>query len=219
MHFQFLIEDQSSEALIHELMRKILINSSQITYNCKSFRGIGGFTKKNTVKETRTGKLLNDLATYLRGFDRSLRHTQAAIFVILDNDDNNTEEFKARFQQVASDNKISIDHVFCIAVEEVEAWLLGDEPAIMAAYPTVRRKALGGYVQDSICGTWEVLANAVYPGGLVKMRKECPSYREIGMKKAEWAKRIGMHMDLNANSSPSFNYFIQELFRRIQPAA
>lgn len=216
MYFQFLIEDQSSEALVHELMRKILSDFPQTTYNCKSFRGIGGFTKKNTVKETRTGKLLNDLATYLRGFNKSLQHMQAAIFIILDNDDNDTTEFKSSLRQVVSANNISVDHVFCIAVEEVEAWLLGDENAITTAYPKVRRQVLRGYVQDSICGTWEILANAVYPGGLGRMLKECPSYREIGVKKTEWAKRIGIHMNLNDNRSPSFNHFIDELFRRLR---
>ena len=215
MYFQFLIEDQSSEALVHELMRKILLDCPQTTYNCKSFRGIGGFTKKNTVKDTRTGKLLNDLATYLRGFNKSLQHMQAAVFIILDNDDNDTTEFKSSLQQVVSDNNILVDHVFCIAIEEVEAWLLGDENAIVTAYPKVQRRVLRGYVQDSICGTWEILANALYPGGLRRMLKECPSYREIGVKKTEWAKRIGIHMNLNDNKSPSFNYFIGELLRRI----
>lgn len=49
------------------------------TYDCKGFRGIGGFTRKNTIKETKTGKLLNDLATYLRGFDRSLQSFPSVI--------------------------------------------------------------------------------------------------------------------------------------------
>ena len=61
---------------------------SQGTYDCKGFRGIGGFTRKNTIKETKTGKLLNDLATYLRGFDRSLQSFPSVIIVVLDSDDH-----------------------------------------------------------------------------------------------------------------------------------
>lgn len=72
MHFQYLVEDQSGAALIRILMQKIVELYPNATYDCKGFRGIGGFTRKNTIKETKTGKLLNDLATYLRGFDRSL---------------------------------------------------------------------------------------------------------------------------------------------------
>ena len=52
MHFQYLIEDQSSTELIHALMQKVVAAYPDVTYNCKGFRGLGGFTKKNTVKES-----------------------------------------------------------------------------------------------------------------------------------------------------------------------
>lgn len=218
MHFQFLIEDQSSEVLINELMLKFSKENADVTYNCKSFRGIGGFTKKNTVKEIRTGKLLNDLATYLRGFNRSFQNYSAAIFVVLDNDDNDPEAFQMQLETVANNNRIEIDHVFCIAIEEVEAWLLGDKAALLKAYPRARQQVLQSYIQDSICGTWETLAEAVYPGGLVKLKNDCPTYREVGKKKAEWAKNIGMYMNLDQNKSSSFNHFIAELYHRVRPA-
>ena len=135
MHFQFLIEDQSGAALIEVLMQRISLINGDITYNCKPFKGLGGFTKKNTVKETKSGKLLNDLATYLRGFNKSLQYISAVIIVVLDNDTRNTEEFLAELNRVAQQNLITVDHVFCIAVEEVEAWLLGDETACPMALP------------------------------------------------------------------------------------
>lgn len=84
MHFQYLVEDQSGAALIRILMQKIVELYPNATYDCKGFRGIGGFTRKNTIKETKTGKLLNDLATYLRGFDRSLQSFPSVIIVVLD---------------------------------------------------------------------------------------------------------------------------------------
>ncbi len=65
MHFQFLIEDQSSAVLIEILMKKFTSGNSDVTYDCKAFKGIGGFAPKNTIKEIKTGKLLNDLTTYL----------------------------------------------------------------------------------------------------------------------------------------------------------
>lgn len=215
MHFQFLIEDQSSAALIEILMRRISLTNEDITFNCKSFKGIGGFTKKNTVKETKSGKLLNDLATYLRGFNRSLQYIPAVIIVVLDNDTRNTKEFLAELNQVARQNRINLDHVFCIAVEEVEAWLLGDEAAVLAAYPSAKHQLLHTYVQDSICGTWEVLADVIYPGGVSKLKKDCPTYIEIGKCKSEWARKIGIHMDIAHNNSPSFNYFITEINKRL----
>ena len=92
----------------------------------------------------------------------------------------------------------------------MEAWLLGDFAAVSTAYPNARQSVVNDYVQDSICGTWEVLANAVYPGGLTKMQKECPTYKEKGIIKSEWAANIGTYMDITRNLSPSFNYFINE---------
>lgn len=215
MHFQYLVEDISGENLIRVLMDKFVQSYPDVTYDCKSFHGIGGFTKKNTVKETKTGKLLNDLATYLRGFNKSLQNFPAVIVVVLDNDDHNPDAFRKELEQVAQQNMITTDHIFCIAVEEVEAWLLGDEAAILAAYPHAKTQPLHSYVQDSICGTWEVLADVVYPGGCAKLKRNCQSYGEIGKLKTEWAKNIGQYMDFNTNRSPSFNHFISEISRRV----
>lgn len=65
MHFQYLVEDQSGAALIRILMQKIVELYPNATYDCKGFRGIGGFTRKNTIKETKTGKLLDHWRTYI----------------------------------------------------------------------------------------------------------------------------------------------------------
>lgn len=215
MYFQFLIEDQSSAALIEILMDKIIALHPNNQYNCKSFRGIGGFTRKNTIKETKTGKLLNDLATYLRGFNRSLKGISATIIVVLDNDDHNPVQFEQELNEVANQNMIEIDHVFCIAIEEVEAWLLGDVDAVVKAYPQAKMAPLRSYVQDSICGTWEILADAVYTGGLNKFKRECTSFVDVGRCKKEWSESIGKYMDIDANRSPSFNHFIHEVSTRI----
>lgn len=215
MHFQYLVEDQSGAALIRILMQKIVELYPNATYDCKGFRGIGGFTRKNTIKGTKTGKLLNDLATYLRGFDRSLQSFPSVIIVVLDSDDHDVQQFRFELEAVAMQNMIKIDHVFCLAVEEIEAWLLGDRHALLSAYPQAKMQVLNTYVQDSICGTWEVLADAVYPGGTSKLSREHASFVEIGKLKAEWAQNIGIHMDLKSNESPSFNDFIHEIERRL----
>ena len=214
MYFYFMIEDESGRRLVEEIMKKIQNQYKEIYYDCKPFRGIGGFTKKNTVKETKTGKLLNDLTTYLKGFNKSLKDTDAAVVIVLDNDTRETKSFESKLQNIVSTNSITIDHVFAIAVEEIEAWLLGDTNAILNAYPKARSVVLNDYKQDSICGTWEVLANAIYPGGLSKMNKDCPTYREKGKIKAEWAEKIGMFMNIDNNKSPSFKYFIKEIRAR-----
>lgn len=215
MHFQFLIEDRSGAELINILMEKIINGREDITFNCKSFKGLGGFTKKNVTHETKTGCLLNDLATYLRGFNKSLQGFPSTIIVVLDNDTRNPQDFRTELENVARTNGITLDYVFCIAIEEMEAWLLGDEVALLSAYPFAKRQVLQRYIQDSICGTWEKLADAVYPGGLARMKKECPTFVEIGKQKSEWAKRIGVFMDINRNESHSFQFFLNAIQKRI----
>ncbi len=210
-----MVEDQSGKELVEQIMKKIAEVNPQVTYFCKGYRGIGGFTKRNTVKETKEGKLLNDLATVLRGLNKSLQGIPAAIVIVLDNDDRDPNVFLMELENVASQNKITMDHVFCIAVEEMEAWLLGDEDAVLNAYPSARVSVLRDYVQDSICGTWEILADAVYPGGLTRFKKECPTYIEAGMQKSEWARKIGACMELDNNQSPSFNYFLSQIRNRL----
>ncbi len=213
MYFQFLTEDQSGASLIKVVMDKVKQKyCPDISYNVVPFKGIGGFTKKNTVKETRTGKLLNDLSTYLRGFNKSLSAFPSAIIIVLDNDDNDPIQLRCSLEAVANQNLISVDHVFCLAIEEVEAWLLGDEAAIISAYPNAKLPQLRSYKQDSICGTWETLADIVYKGGQSAMKKQ--PYYERGKIKIEWANSIGKHLNLEKNKSPSFNYFLYEIYKR-----
>lgn len=100
--------------------------------------------------------------------------------------------------------------------KEMEAWLLGDEKAILVAYPEMKRKCLKEYQQDDLCDTWEVLANAVYSGGLAGLRKKAKNpYSEIVKGKCEWADEIGKRLDFNENKSPSFQEFLTALQSRI----
>lgn len=93
----------------------------------------------------------------------------------------------------------------------MEAWLLGDSEALLTAYPMAKRQLLQKYIQDSIIGTWEYLADIVYKGGLQTLKKNASSYYEIGKFKCECAKNIGALLDIRNNASPSFNFFIEKL--------
>ena len=91
---------------------------------------------------------------------------------------------------------------FCVAVEEGEAWLLGDISALKAAYPRAKEDVLHGYQNDAICGTWELLADAVFTKGAGALEKR--GSQAVGREKSAWAEKIAPHMNVDANASPQF---------------
>lgn len=220
MHLHFMVEDQSGEKLVDIIAKKLCSSNPAVTYETKGYKGLGGFTPKNTATETHTGKLLNNLATVLDGLNRAYSKNPNypfAVIVVVDNDNRDTNAFRAEMEAVAQKKNVTIDHVFCIAIEEIEAWLLGDIEAVKAAYPHAKMDVIRGYQQDSICGTWEKLAEAVYKGGLKKLKKQ--GSFEIGKMKCEWAEKIGAKMVIDKNESPSFQFFVSEIRKRLNSAA
>ena len=68
---------------------------------------------------------------------------------------------------------------------------------------------LSGYNNDSICGTWEVLADAIYAGGSGALKKQ--RWWSVGRQKSAWSENIAPLMDVDNNASPSFCYFRDKL--------
>ena len=222
MYFQFLIEDKSTEILVNHIMEKLkkIHPDKFIDFNIKSFKGIGHLSTHGNLQERKGSGLLNNLPLYLRGFDRSLaKMPQVAIFVVLDNDKRECVKFQNTLDKIAKESVRSTDCVVCIAVKEMEAWILGDENAIISAYPNAKKKYLKSYEQDGICDTWEVLANMLYPGGLSSLKKKArTNYSITGKAKCEWADKIGKELNIEDNVSPSFNRFLQALQKKINAA-
>ena len=78
-------------------------------------------------------------------------------------------------------------------------------PSDQEAYPKAKAKVLNSYKNDSICDTWELLAEAVFPGGLSVLKKK--GKQAIGIEKSTWAEKIAPEMNVEQNTSPSFCYF------------
>lgn len=214
IYIEFLVEDESGKRLIEEIMKKYKGTRDNFIYRINGFKGIGRIPKKiNKMHTIKSHRLLSDLPIYLKGINSSLSKIscQKAIFVVLDNDDEDYNMLKNQLVDLYNTLNLEVQVYFCIAIEEIEAWLLGDREALFKAYPNAKRQIVQSYMQDSICGTWEILANAVYNGGVTRMKKGATSYYEIGKEKCRWAETIGIHMDIRKNQSPSFNYFISKL--------
>ena len=75
---------------------------------------------------------------------------------------------------------------------------------MLQAYPRADKKVLKKVQQDAVCGTWEMLADALVKGGAAAVKKQ--GYRKAGELKHEWANRIGPLMDVSTNQSLSFGH-------------
>ena len=214
MHFEVLVEDQSGTVLVDIVLEKILgTNGSSNSWRLHPYKGIGRIPK-NLVSVTDPAKriLLDQLLRILQGYGRSLQDVEAAVIVVVDLDDRDCLLFKRELVRLLNACNPRPTTLLRIAIEEIEAWLLGDQEAIMLAYPTAKIPVLSSYAQDSISGTWEVLANAIYPGGSARLKKL--GYPEIGRAKCRWAETIGPYMDITRNQSRSFQVF-REGVRRV----
>ena len=208
MHFEFLVEDKSGEELLKIIVPKIIC-SEQNTFDIHSYKGIGRIPKNLSSKDNASKTtLLSKLPGLLKGFENSYKsYIDYSIIVVCDLDKNDFLYFLNELKSVAKQSVQNSSKIFfCIAIEEMEAWLLGDIEAIRKSYPQAKLTILQSYENDSICDTWETLADAIYKGG-AKALKLYKDYYSIGAIKIEWAKNIPSHMDIEQNISPSFVHF------------
>ncbi|AFE60799.1 hypothetical protein Q7S_23206 (plasmid) [Rahnella aquatilis HX2] len=208
MHIEFLIEDISGKRFLEIILPKII--SNETTYKIHSYKGIGKIPQGlNERNDPRKRILLSCLPGLLKGYGKAFNNYpadyQACVVVVCDSDRKDKAEFVAELEELTEQVNPRPDAFYCIAVEENEAWFLGDIRAIKTAYPKAKDAILQNYVNDSVCGTWEVLANAVYPGGAERLKKG--GWMASGKEKSVWSDTITPHMDVTQNNSPSFCEF------------
>ena len=206
MHFEVLVEDQSGKEALEQILPKILgANHTLHSWQLRSYRGLGRIPENLRGKTDPQKRILLDrLPRILQGYGRSLPDT-ASVVVVVDLDRRDCMAFKQELLDVLNACNPRPTTLFRIAIEESEAWLLGDRQAVKAAYPKARDSVLNRYVQDSICDTWELLADAIHPGGSARLKQE--GYPVTGEAKCEWACNIAPHMDVDQNESKSFQVF------------
>ncbi len=207
MHFEVLVEDQSGKIALQVLLEKIIgPNGHEHSFKIHAYNGIGRLPKKRQgITSPQKRILLDRLPTLLRGYGKSLQDVSAAVLVVVDLDRKDCLSFKQELVDVLNSCNPKPTTLFRIAIEEGEAWLLGDKDAVKRAYPDAKSQALTLYRQDSICGTWEKLADAIYQGGAHKLKQL--GWPHTGQAKCEWAKRIAPYMDVDKNQSKSFQVF------------
>ena len=212
MHIEVLVEDSSGEKLLNFLLPKILgAQGSPHTWKLHSYRGIGRIPKNMKVNADPAKRILLDqLPRLLQGYGRTPGID--AVVVVLDSDRRKCAKFLGELRNVLQGCKPAPRRtLFRLAIEELEAWYLGDRAALLSAYPRAKASVLDRYRQDSICDTWELLADAVHTGGSAAIQKA--GWPLPGQIKHAWAERIGPLLDLERNISPSFRKFCEGLRR------
>ena len=88
-------------------------------------------------------------------------HYQAAVILVCDLEDKCLKTFRQELLGILDRCNPKPENRICIAIEEGEAWFLGDMNAIKRAYVRAKDSVLDSCLNDDICGTWEKLADAV----------------------------------------------------------
>ncbi|MDR1043743.1 MAG: DUF4276 family protein [Candidatus Adiutrix sp.] len=173
MHFDFLVEDLSGKKALEVLLAKI-IGLGVHTFTIHRYGGLGHLPKGlKPGQDAGTRMLLNQLPKLLQGYGHThAKYTAdypAVVIVVCDLDKKCLKKFRQELDDLLRQCDPRPNARFCLAIEEGEAWLLGDVSAVKAAYPRAKTGILRQYENDAICGTWERLADAVYPGGSVEL--------------------------------------------------
>lgn len=199
MHIEILVEELSMEVTLKTMLPHLL--PLEITCRIINFQG-----KQN---------LLRQLPARLRGY-ASWITDEYRIVVLLDEDRQNCLELKQQMESAASRAGLTtktsaggarFQVLNRIAVEELEAWFLGDFQAMRQAYPrlpeTLPRKFAN---PDAVTGgTWESLEKFMQQNG----------YFRGGYPKVEAARAISARMNPENNMSRSFQVFRDGLLSMI----
>jgi len=184
MHIEFLVEEPSMEMALKSIVPKII--EIQHTFSIHNFQD-----KKRLLK-----RLPMRMQAYANFLPDDWR-----IVVLVDRDNHDCKKLK---QELGKASRVVIKKkgnvvLHRIAIEELEAWFLGDIPAIRVEFPKVSAnldKNKKFRDPDAIKGgTWETLD---------KLLKD---YGYQGLFKTQFAQRIAPNMNVENNRSKSFQVF------------
>ncbi|WP_325948892.1 DUF4276 family protein [Pseudomonas putida] len=202
MHIEILVEDASGKKLLEAVLPKLLgAYGEPHTWNMHAYKGVGRIPSNLKGRADPAKRILLDqLPRLLQGYGKTPGID--AVVVVLDSDRRNCVDFLAELKALVAGCNPAPNTMFRLAIEEVEAWYLGDQQALQAAYPRAKAEVLGRYVQDNVCDTWELLADAIHHGGSAAIKKA--GWPLPGQIKCEWAEKIGPLLEPDRNVSPSF---------------
>lgn len=199
---EVLVEEESAEEALKPLLSNLL-RSRQIRVNIRKFQGKPDLLKKLPLR------LAGYAASRRRGVD-------VRVVVLVDRDTDDCVELKRQLDKIArgaglvprSDTPGAFHVLNRIAVRELESWYFGDWCAVRKAFPKVAKDVPRKYRSnpDQAQGKCSDAFEKILAAGGVRV-----------VSKPDWGRRIGPHLSLNENRSPSFLAFIQGVESIVAP--
>lgn len=137
MHFEILVEDQSGKKALDLIVPKII--GGDHTFNVHSYKGIGRIPKGlKGASNPNKRILLDQLPRLIQGYGKTFANYPSdcptAVMIVCDLDDKCLKKFRNELLQLLDGCHPHPETRLCIAIEEGEAWLLGDTSAIKEAH-------------------------------------------------------------------------------------
>jgi hypothetical protein len=202
MRLHVLVEGGSEEALLRGWLPRFLPPGH--SFQIIPHRGKGRLPRDPVrVPDIRREGLLDQLPAKLRAYGRTLDPATDRLLVLVDADDEPCLDLKRRLLETLESCDPRPVVLFRLAIEETEAFYLGDSQAIRKAFPQARLHLMQGYAQDSVCNTWELFQTVI---------------GDSTEDKVGWAERMAPHLGTawrgsDANSSPSFRQLCMGLLK------
>jgi Domain of unknown function (DUF4276) len=196
MTIHLLVEGPSEQEFLEQWAPRLL-KEQQIRIH--PHQGKGAIPRPMAYnRASRLRGLLDLLPAKLLGFAESLNHQTDGVLILVDADNDRPLDLAQRISAIAKACAPTLRIGICIAVEEMEAFYLGDLRALQIAYPGADMRAARHYVPDSIVGTWELFGSVIGDGG---------------GNKVAWAEAMGPYVTTKPaeSRSPSFRILISEL--------
>lgn len=198
LHFEIFLEEPSAEAFIMEAWPRIC--PAEATCQTHAFQG----------KQELLAQLPGQLKAMAKWIPDNFR-----IVVLLDEDRQDCAALKNTLERMSLEAGLGTltapgrgaRVANRIAVEELEAWMLGDPKALRAAFPKLPatfENAAALRNPDAVKGgTWEALERLLQKS----------SYYLGGLAKVDCARSVAAHIDPDRNASRSFKIFHSGLHR------